>query len=589
VVRGIGGDRVRILEAGIGTGDASSTSPDHAVAVEARNASRIEVIRGPATLLYGSSAVGGVVNVLDERIAREPPTQPFSGYVEGLGGSVAKERTGSAAVNARFGSFVVSGSGLWRETDDYSIPGFAEANPEPGEELEEGVLENSAVSNQRGSGGLTYVSERGYLGLAFTGQRSEYGVPGHAHHEEEEPGAEEEDEVVSIDMEQNRFDLEGALRFGGRAFRNVKARLGYTDYQHAELEGAEVGTEFFNDYFEGRVESEHSFGQRTQGAFGAQLSSRDFEAIGEEAFVPPSTTDAIAAFAYEEFNATEALSVQGGVRFERQRAAAPDVAERTQHAFSASLGANWDATELLSLSLSASRSTKLPNAEELFSDGPHAATRAFEIGDPTLKEEIALGFDLTAHLHAERFRGSASFFTTGFADYIYEAATGNDRDGLTEFQYTQADARFSGAELEAEFDIVENDPSARSPHVSLDVLADFVVAKLTDTDEHLPRIPPLRIGGGVNYRQGGFVVRAGARYSAEQDDLGPFETATPSYTMVDVSVSYRLFTGGLFHDISLVGSNLTDTEARMHTSFLKDLAPLPGREIRLIYRMNFGG
>jgi iron complex outermembrane receptor protein len=589
VVRGIGGDRVRILEAGIGTGDASSTSPDHAVAVEARNASRIEVIRGPATLLYGSSAVGGVVNVLDERIAREPPTQPFSGYVEGLGGSVAKERTGSAAVNARFGSFVVSGSGLWRETDDYSIPGFAEANPEPGEEQEEGVLENSAVSNQRGSGGLTYVSERGYLGLAITGQRSEYGVPGHAHHEEEEPGAEEEDGLVSIDMEQNRFDLEGALRFGSRAFRNLKVRLGYTDYQHAELEGAEVGTEFFNDYFEGRLESEHSFAERTQGAFGAQLSSRDFEAIGEEAFVPPSTTDAIAAFAYEEFNATEALSVQGGVRFERQRAVAPDVAERTQHAFSASLGANWDATELLSLSLSASRSTKLPNAEELFSDGPHAATRAFEIGDLTLTEEVALGFDLTAHLHAERFRGSASFFTTGFADYIYEAATGNDRDGLTEFQYTQADARFTGAELEAEFDIVENDPSARSPHVSLDVLADFVVAKLTDTDEHLPRIPPLRIGGGVNYRQGGFVVRAGARYSAEQDDLGPFETATPSYTLVNVSVSYRLFTGGLFHDISLVGSNLTDTEARMHTSFLKDLAPLPGREIRLIYRLNFGG
>jgi iron complex outermembrane receptor protein len=592
IVRGIGGDRVRILEAGIGTGDASSTSPDHAVAVESRNASRIEVIRGPATLLYGSSAVGGVVNVLDDRIAREPLTQPFTGYVEGLGGSVANERTGSAAAQARFGSVAVSASGLWRETDDYSIPGFAEAAPEPGEELEEGVLENSAVSNQRGSAGVTYVTERGYLGVAYSGQRSEYGVPGHAHHGEEEgeePGAEEEEEFVSIDMEQDRFDLEGALRFASGPFRNVKARLGYTDYQHVELEGAEVGTEFFNDYFEGRLEGEHSFLERTQGAVGAQLSTRDFEAVGEEAFVPPSTTNAAALFAYEEFSWTEELSVQGGVRFERQRAEAPNVAERTQHAFSASLGANWDATDLLSLSLSASRSTKLPNAEELFSNGPHAATRAYEIGDPTLGQEVALGFDLTAHLHADRVRGSASFFTTGFSDYIYEAATGNVRDGLTEFQFTQGDARFTGAELEVEFDVIENDPSASAPHVSLDLLADFVTAKLTDTDEYLPRIPPLRFGGGVNYRQGGFVIRGGARYSAEQDNLGPFETATPSYTMVDASVSYRLFTGGLFHDISLVGTNLTDSEARMHTSFLKDMAPLPGREIRLIYRLNFGG
>jgi iron complex outermembrane receptor protein len=192
-------------------------------------------------------------------------------------------------------------------------------------------------------------------------------------------------------------------------------------------------------------------------------------------------------------------------------------------------------------------------------------------------------------VHAERFRGSASVFTTGFSDYIYEAATGNMRDGLTEFQFTQGDARFSGAELEAELDVVEGDPSSGAPHVSVDFLADFVSAKLTDTDEFLPRIPPMRLGGGVNFRQGGITARAGLRHAMEQNDLGPFETATPSYTMVNASISYRLFTGGLFHDISLVGSNLTDAQARTHTSFLKDMAPLPGRELRLIYRLNFGG
>ncbi len=591
VIRGIGGDRVRILEGGIGTGDASSTSPDHAVAVEARNAERIEVIRGPATLLYGSSAVGGVVNVLDDRIAREPPTQPFSGYVEGLGGTVADERTVSGAVSAAFGAFVVSGSGLYRDSKDYAIPGFAEAFPEPGEELEEGILENSAVSSSRANAGVSWVTERAYLGVAFTAQRSDYGVPGHAHEEEPvpPPPGPEEEEFVTIDMEQDRVDFEGALRFGAGAVRNLKGRFGFTDYQHVELEGEEVGTRFFNDYLEGRLESEFSFSDRTQGAVGAQFSTRDFEAIGDEAFVPPSTTRSTALFGYEEIELSEVLSVQAGLRWERQNAESPGVADRVQHGFSASLGANWDVHELLSLSFSGSRSTKLPNAEELFSDGPHAATRAYEIGDPTLDVEVAVGLDLTAHLHAERFRGSASVFTTGFSDYIYEAATGSERDGLTEYQYTQGDARFTGAELEAEFDIVESDPSSGGAHVTIDALADFVNAKLTDTDEFLPRIPPMRIGGGLSFRQGGWVARAGVRHSMKQDDLGPFETSTPAYTLVEASVSYRLFTGGLFHDISLVGSNLTDEQARMHTSFLKDMAPLPGREIRLIYRLNFGG
>jgi iron complex outermembrane receptor protein len=592
IIRGIGGDRVRILEAGIGTGDASSTSPDHAVAVEARASERIEVIRGPATLLYGSSAVGGIVNVFDERIARDLPTQPLTGYFEGLAGSVSDERTGSGAVNLTTGRFVVSASGLWRDASDYSIPGFAELDPEPGEDPVEGILENSWVENRRGSAGLTYVAERGYAGVAVSTQRSDYGVPGHAHHEETvppPPGAEEEEEFVSIDLEQTRIDFEGALRFGASPVRNLKARFGYTDYNHVELEGEEIGTQFLNDYFEGRLESEHSFSARTQGALGAQFSARDFEAIGDEAFVPPSTTQTSALFGYEEFRWTETLNLQGGVRVERQRAESPGVAELTLYGVSGSLGANWDANELVSFAASASRSMKLPNAEELFSNGPHAATRAYEIGDPLLESEVALGFDLTTHIHAERFRASASIFTTGFADYIYQEATGAERDGLTEYRYVQGDARFTGAELEAAFDVIENDPSMSAPHLTVEMLADFVNAKLTDTDEYLPRIPPMRLGGGLRYRQGAITAHAGARWSAKQDRLGPFETETAAFTMVDASISYRLVTGGLFHDITLTGSNLTDVDARMHTSFLKDMAPLPGREIRLIYRINFGG
>jgi iron complex outermembrane receptor protein len=578
IIRGMGGDRVRVLEGGIGVGDASSTSPDHAVALETRTAERVEVIRGPATLLYGSSAVGGIVNVLDERIAREPPTQTVSGYVEGLGGSVADERTGSAAVTAKAGALVLSASGLWRDASDYSIPGVADADPAPGEQLAEGVVANSGVESRRGSVGASVVAERGYLGVALSAQRSDYGVPGG------EPG----EAGITIDLNQDRVDVAGALRFGAGVLRTLSARFGASDYTHVELEGADVGTSFFNDYFEGRMEAEHAIGERVRGSMGTQLSSRDFEAIGDEAFVPPSQTRSAALFVYEDLRVAEALGLQAGARLERQSAESePAGLDRTAHALSASTGLNWEVSSVFTLAVSGSRSVRHPNAEELFSNGPHAATRAFEIGNPNLSPETALGLDVTAHVHGDRFLGSANLFVTRFSDYIYEAATGNVQDGLTEFAFTQDDAWFRGFEVEGEIHVVEGDPASGSPHVALDFVADAVSAKLAARDEYLPRIPPLRFGGGVSYRQGPFTGRASATRTTGQGKVGPFEDSTNGFTMIDTSLSYRVFTGRLFHDITLVGNNLANRAARLHTSFLKDVAPLPGREIRLVYRLNF--
>lgn len=575
LIRGVGGDRIRVLEDGIGVGDASTTSPDHAVALESRSADRIEVIRGPATLLYGSSAVGGIVNVLDSRIASEPPTQTLSGFVEGLAGSVADERTGSATVTARTGAVVLSASGLWRDASDYTIPGFAPNDPPPGAQPAAGIVENSAIEGRRGSVAATLIGERGYIGTALSVQRSDYGVPGG-------------EEGITIDLDQNRMDIAGALRFGPGVVRNLTAKLGIADYRHLELEGTEIGTRFFNDYVEGRLEGEHGFGERVHGVVGAQLSWRDFEAVGEEAFVPPSRTRSMAFFAYEEIRASQSLSVQAGARVERQTAEV-DVRgiDRTDTGVSGSLGLNWRVSDILTLAASTSRSVKHPNAEELFSNGPHAATRAFEIGDPSLELETALGLDVTAHLHGDRFRGSGSLFITSFSDYIYESATGGERDGLAEFVFTQGEARFTGFELEGELDVLEGDPSAGRPHLSLQVLADATRATLTTTDEPLPRIPALRIGGGAAYRQGPFWVRFSARRTTAQDRVASLETPTEGFTMVDASISYRIFTGRLFHDVTLVGTNLTDAEARLHTSFLKDVAPLPGRGVRLVYRLTF--
>lgn len=573
IIRGIGGDRIRILEGGVGVGDASSTSPDHAVGVDARSADRIEVLKGPATLLYGGSAVGGVVNVLDRKIPRELPTRTLTGYVEGVGGTVADERTGSLSLSGRAGNLVATGAGLWRKTGDYAIPGSAERGLAPGAGGS-GVLANSALKTERGALGLGYVGERAYVGAAWSGVQSDYGVPG--------------TDGTTIELDQTRVDVEGALRGGGGWLSDIKARVGIADYRHVEMEGDEVGTVFLNDYVEGRLDGRHKLGRRVAGAAGALFSRREFEAIGEEAFVPPSSTRTLALFAFEELTATETLRLQGGVRVERQRAEADRLdVSRSDNAISAAAGLNWDALDRLGLALSVSRSVKLPNAEELFSNGPHAATQAFEIGDPTLDRESALGVDLTAHAHAERVRGTMSVFATRFSDYIHERATGNEQDGLTEYRFVQGDARFAGFELEAEGDLLQGDLARGRPHVSIEVLADYVSAKLVDADEYLPRIPPLRIGGGINVRQGSLQVRAGARRSSAQNRVAPSEDPTPGFTTLDGSISYRLHFGRVFHDITLTGSNLTNAEARLHTSFLKNLAPLPGRELRLVYRVNF--
>ena len=603
IVRGLGGDRVRVLQSGIGVGDASNTSPDHAVAIDTRSADRIEVVRGPATLLYGSSAVGGVVNVLDSKIARTLPTAALEGFVEGLGGSVSNEKTGSGSLTGTVGRLVFHGSGIFRSTDDYSIPGFAEAeHDDEGEEHEEhageeeeveGILENSALESQSGALGVTYVGEKGYLGASLSGYFSEYGVPGHGHgHEEEHEGEEEhaegEEEGVIIDLDQTRFDVEGALRFDEGPVRNVKVRFGLGDYEHRELEGEEVGTLIENRFTEARVESQHTLTESVAGAIGAQVSSRDFSAAGEEAFVPPTDTRILALFAFEEWAATDAFRVQLGGRWDNQRAESTSTGvDRTDNAFSVSLGGNWTATEHLSFAVSGSRSVKLPTPEELFSDGPHAATRAFEIGDPELEAEEAWGTDVGVHLHFDRVRGSVSLFGTWFDDFIFAQATGGERDELDVFRYVQFNARFLGFEAETEIDLLHHTGRGDEHHLSLDLSTDVVNARLTSLEQDVPRIPPLRIGGGLNYSQGPIVARGGVRWHAEQTRVGAFEEETDGYTMVDASVSYRLFTGRAFHDISLVGTNLADQEARPHTSFLKELAPLPGREIRLVYRVSF--
>jgi iron complex outermembrane receptor protein len=592
IIRGLGGDRVRILEAGVGSGDVSNQGPDHAVALEPMAAERIEIVRGPATLLYGSGAVGGVVNVIDTRIPREPETAPLTGTVMGLGSSVADELTGAFEVNGGIGSLAWHVSGLRRRTDDYAIPGFAEhqheeeeGHGEEGGDEEEGfgVLENSAIETDRLAIGLSLVGEGGYFGVAVSGLNNDYGVPGHGHEEDppEEPGHEEEGVVIGL--EQRRFDAEGLWRAASGSIRTVKGRFGYSDYQHTEFEGDEVGTRFTNEQWEGRVEVNHSFVEFVDGSFGLQAGGRTFEAFGEEAFIPPSENLTYAGFAFQEFE-RETVSFQIGARVEGQKARdKSEDRERREVGLSFSAGANWSVTEAVSLALTASRSQKIPSIEELFARGPHAATFAFEIGDPDLEVETANSLDLTLRVTEDLFRVEASAFMTAFGQFIYQEFTGEVLEGLNVLVARQGDATFVGGEGSVEFDLLHRGEH----HLLVEGWGDVVRAELSDSDEPLPRIPPVRLGGRFRYNGGTFRADLGLTRVATQNSVAPMEEETEGYTTLDFSLGYRLFSGAITHDFVLRGTNLTNQEARNHTSFLKERAPLPGRDIRFMYRVYF--
>ena len=660
IIRGLGGDRIRILENGIGTGDASNTSPDHAVSVEVGNAESVEVIRGPASLLYGSNAIGGVINVVDERVPTYVPDQPVTGSLSLLGGSAADERKGSASLHGGIGQLAWNLSYTARDTDDVDIPGFAESQrrraeeeeehheeeeheEEEGEEHEEeehheeehafGVLPNSALESDSGSLGLSYVGDWGFVGVSVSGFDSLYGVPaGHAHghgeeehheeeeheeeegeeHEEEGHHEEEEEVPVRIDMEQRRFDLRAEIVQPMGIFRSLKFRAGTTDYEHTELEGVEVGTVFDNQEWEARMEAAHQPLGSLSGSFGIQARNRDFQAVGEEAFVPPTETDSLALFLVEEVEVGD-VAFQFGARVDRTELSAKGalahehghheeeeegeeheeeeehheeegepLPDRSFTDVSVSAGMVWSLGDDYSIAASLGRFVKHPTAEELYSNGPHLATRAFEVGDPNLSEETALGFDVAFRKRHGRLSGEVAFFYTQYDDYIYEAFTGEEEDGLEEVQYSQADAEFIGGELHADLELFHSE----AHHLLLEGLFDFVRAELSN-GEPLPRIPPTRYGLALVYQGERFWGRLDGRRHQKQNRVSAFEDPTDAYTLVGATVGYRFFVGPTVHAITLRGTNLTDEEARNHTSFLKEDVPLPGRDISLSYRFTF--
>jgi iron complex outermembrane receptor protein len=594
IVRGQDGARVQVLEGGIGAMDVSTVSVDHAVGIEPFLANQIEILKGPAALLYGSGAIGGAVNVVDGRIPEQPAEQTLSGRAELRGNTVADERTGMARIDGGSGAWAWHADAFRRRTSDYEIPGFAEHEDAHEHEEEEhegeagheeelgafGRLPNSATETEGGAFGASWFGRSGFFGAAVSTYRTEYGIPGHAHGHAEGEEEEQHGEEVRIDLEQVRYDVQGAWQPPFAGAESLRFRLGRNDYQHVELEGEEIGTRFDNQGLEGRVELVHSLGG-WRGAAGLQFGHRDFEALGEEAFVPPSESRDLGLFWLGE-RTLDAWTFEVGARADRIEVDPEVATARDFDAASGSLGAIWRASEALHLSVGMDRAERAPTAEELFSDGAHLATQSFEIGDAGLSTEVANQIEFGVHLHVGPLSAKASVFHNRFDDFIHLADNGETIEELPVRLWVQSDATFRGFEAEATLRLAENESGAWD----LRFFGDRVRASV-DGGGALPRIVPARFGSGLTWERDGWRANVGAIRYQDQDKVAEFETPTPGYTLVDAHLAYHWDGERVGWEVFVDGTNLTDREARVHTSFLKNLAPLPGRGIAFGLRAFF--
>ncbi len=613
VIRGLGGDRIRVLTGGVGTLDASVVSPDHAVSLDPLLIERVEVVRGPAALLYGGGAIGGVVNVIDGRIPETLPAGPLAGRLELRGDTAADERTGAAVLTGSAGKFAWRLDGFRRKTRDIEIPGFAETealreehhdddddhdhDDDHEEEPAFGRLPNTATKTSGAAFGLSYINGKGHLGFSYSGFDSLYGVPGHEHHDEEEHAHEEDEDHdhdeeaqeehgdVRIDLRQRRWDVHGEWLEPVGFLRAARFQLGVADYQHTEFEGDEVGTRFTNQAHEGRLELLHEKIGEVEGALGWQFARSDFEAVGDEAFMPPSVTRQQAVFVYEELVRGD-WTAQFGARVDWQKItpeAASGLPARRHTGETFTAGFIWRVSEAGSLAFSASANERAPNAQELYADGPHAGTGAYELGDPTLGTEKSRGFDLGYRHRRGKVTGEVSVFLNRFDGYIYEEATGAEEDGLPVLAFVQRDAKLYGAEAEVVFHLHE----AKEALADFRLFADSVRATNTSDATPLPRTTPVRFGAGFDWRRGPWSASAEWRRVQTQDRLAPGETATDGHDLVSVGATWRFAVDRAHAELFVQGRNLLEETARVHASFLKDIAPLPGRNLTAGLRLKF--
>lgn len=591
ILRGLQADRIRVLIDGIGSFDASGSSVDHAVAINPLTAERIEVLRGPAALLYGSSAIGGVVSVIDNRIPRRIPDEAIHLQVDGDYGTAAEERRVAAAADVPVGGgFVLHADGSWAKSDDLRAGGFllsrplreqaaASTNPEIQELADlRGEIPNTAAESSEAAIGLAYIADGGNIGFSVSRSDNRYGVPIRF---SLDPDVEAE--APTLDVRQYRADLRAEITPANGFLDAIRFRAGYGDYRHFEIEDTgEIATTFLNEGMEGRLE----FSQRKRGAwsgaFGAQYLTRDFEAIGEEAFLPPTSTEQGGLFTVQNFDFGRFDAELGG-RYERTTVSASASDQlgtsdlrRSFDTFSASLGGQYEVVDNWKLGLNLTHSERAPTAEELFANGPHLATQAFEVGDPDFGKEKSNGAELTLRGRAGGFTLDASAYYNDFSNFIYQAPTGEAEDGLPVFAYFANGAKQYGFEAEVNATVAQ----LGAGKIVADGIVDYVRVKI-DGAGSAPFIPPLRLLGGLEYQSDPLIGRIEVEHVTRQDKVAEFETETPAYTLANARIEWRPMGPDGLLTLRLAANNVFDVTARRHSSFLKDYAPLAGRDFRI--------
>lgn len=648
VIRGNDGPRVKIVQNGLDVSDVSRIGPDHNVAANSTSATQVEVLRGPATLQYGSGAIGGVVNVVDKRIPREVPAS-IEGDVEANYATVNDGKFGRFNLTGGQNNIAFHVDGFKRKTDNADIPGYASVTPD--EDEQPGTLESSAMDTSNITAGLSLVDEEGYFGFSVEKLDNFYGVPGHSHHHEEEHEGETEEEHAeeegtNLDVDMTRYQAAGEWYSPFKGISSLKFGAAYTDYEHVEIEDGEVGTRFTNQGSDIRLSATHADIDAWHGVFGLQYHNSDYAADGEEAYTPPTETESMALFLVEQKKFGSLILELGGrlerttynadtVDFELEVAEHHDeegheeehhedeheehelVFDFDEYAFtssSLSAGLNWEYTPGYSVAFTLSRNERAPSQQELFSAGQHLATQTFEVGlvydmDEegevsenlrSVKEEVSNNIDLTFRKFSGDSGYTLSFFYNQADDYIYQSATdltalahGHEEEeeegheeheeheehaeeGTPVYYFNQDDATIYGVEAEGFVDLNVN--------WRVSVFGDYIRAKI-DSD-NLPRIPPLRLGSTISYEGEALSSELSVVWYDDQTNTTAYETSTDGYTLVNASVDYRL-SDQQDWTVYVRANNLFDEEARVHTSFLKDQAPLPGRNLTLGTRFSF--
>ena len=581
VIRGLDGDRIRLLDNGGAAVDASSLSFDHAAAIDPLVVERFEVLRGPAALLYGGSATGGVVNAIDNRVPRTALSS-LGGRAEVRFGGAASERAGAAVLEGGAGGFNWHADVAARKSSDLRVPRFTPVEEGvPGEPRTRVI--NSAGDSKAGAVGASWADADGYVGVALDTYRNQYGVT-------VEPD-------VIIDMKRDRVQFAGERKLGGPIER-IEFNASHTRYQHQEIEGSgEVGTTFNSRGSELRVQAQHAplplAGGGLRGVFGTQLEKLDFSALGEEAFVPNTVTKSGALFLLEEWKGS-AFSINGGVRGERVRvtsagdepgAAEPRFGAATERRFSpasASLGVTLPMSKEVALTAQVGHTERAPTYYELFANGVHVATGAFEVGDPSLGVERSAHAEVGAQWTSGASQLKAQVFATRFSRYISLDATGNTVESLPEYAFRAVRARLAGFELEGKTRLAE------SPW-ALDLVSalDLVRGTNSSSGEPLARLPPLRARVGLEASQGPWTASATVRHLARQTRVPAADVPTASATLLDLSVAWRQQWAGAealwFARLDNVGDQLAFNAAALRTA--RDLSPLPGRSATLGLRV----